>query len=117
MGYQEMKLKELTQAFFELEYKILPLKSCQIKNYYPKPDIRTMGNLTCFYKTMALSRLVIRLRKLCFLLDILEVLNDGLPDSNIKPNNAVYVYEKNREVLNVLRENTSNVKVGLIKNI
>lgn len=44
-AFQDMALEELIEAFTKAEIDCMPLKGSVIKNYYPSPDLRCMGDI------------------------------------------------------------------------
>lgn len=44
-AFQDMALEELIEAFTKAEIDCMPLKGSVIKNYYPSPDLRSMGDI------------------------------------------------------------------------
>lgn len=44
-AFQDMALEELIEAFTKAEIDCMPLKGSVIKNYYPNPDLRSMGDI------------------------------------------------------------------------
>lgn len=50
-AYQEMELEKLHDIFSNEGYDFMPLKGAQIRNYYPEPDMRSMGDIDFLVKT------------------------------------------------------------------
>lgn len=44
-AFQDMALEELIEVFTKAGIDCMPLKGSVIKNYYPNPDLRTMGDI------------------------------------------------------------------------
>lgn len=44
-AFQDMALEELIEAFTKAGIDCMPLKGSVIKNYYPSPDLRSMGDI------------------------------------------------------------------------
>lgn len=89
MAYQEMELELLIQTFSELGYKMLVLKGYQIKNYYPKPDMRTMGDIDLLIQNDGTQEARDRVKDIMLSLGYeIEILNDGQVDSYVKPNDV-----------------------------
>ena len=89
--YQEMELESLIELFTGLGYEVLALKGSQIRNLYPQPDMRTMGDIDLMLRTDKSKEARQKVR------DIMhengfsdDVMDDGQVDAFRKDNN-VYV--------------------------
>lgn len=49
-AFQDMALEELIEAFTKAGIDCMPLKGSVIKNYYPSPDLRSMGDIDFLVK-------------------------------------------------------------------
>lgn len=84
---QDMALEELVEAFTSKSIDCMPLKGSVIKNYFPSPDLRTMGDIDFLVKEQ--NRQIVR--------DIMHSLNyedDILDDGNVdgfKRGNVDYI--------------------------
>lgn len=50
-AYQDMELENLVEIFASNGYDFMALKGAQIKQYYPEPDMRSMGDIDFLLKT------------------------------------------------------------------
>lgn len=85
--FQDMALEELIEAFTKAGIDCMPLKGSVIKNYYPNPDLRSMGDIDFLVREQ--NRQVVRdiMHSLGYIDDILD---DGQVDG-FKREKLVYV--------------------------
>lgn len=77
-AFQDMALEELIEVFTKAGIDCMPLKGSVIKNYYPSPDLRCMGDIDFLVREQ--NRQVVRdiMHSLGYIDDILD---DGQVDS------------------------------------
>ena len=85
--FQDMALEELVEAFTGKSIDCMPLKGSVIKNYYPNPDLRSMGDIDFLVREQ--NRQIVRdiMHSLGYEDDILD---DGQVDG-FKKDRLVYV--------------------------
>lgn len=86
-AFQDMALEELIEVFTKAGIDCMPLKGSVIKNYYPSPDLRCMGDIDFLVREQ--NRQVVRdiMHSLGYIDDILD---DGQVDG-FKREKLVYV--------------------------
>lgn len=88
--FQDMALDELIEAFTKEGIDCMPLKGSVIKNYYPEPDLRSMGDIDFLVAEQNRSRVRDIMHSLGYRDDLLD---DGQVDGFISTKNKLVYIE------------------------
>lgn len=86
---QEIELQDALQKLSIMQVKHIPLKGCLIKNLYPSPDMRTMGDLDILVESDRCNEVVAEFEK-----DGFSFSGEGELHSNVERGNAYIEFHR-----------------------